>query len=436
MYSVRFQTTSDSGLPPPDLPPGQNWGRLCDLLAREVSPEAGRLLAEPVADPEAGTTHWHVECNSDPVPLARLSEAERAELGGKLDIVIAQIESRIAALHSIGSETSQRTAALLDLIAKVPDESCIWSVDGAPVITCWGRSNVSIARRERAIRGAAIVVEPVLETPMSASVAGPAAARAAIPGVASLSEDGWRRWLWALLAWLLFLLLLAIIYAKLLAACGLVLPTFLGGPTSCPTLAAATDDSALARNDDLRRAIATLQARLAALEPCKDQKPEGSTSEPQKADAPPVDHEVDKSEVDKSKVDKSEVDKRLKEKEISRGVLDVSLAWNGHADLDLHVSCPGGEITYRNRLACNGILDADANSGGSSVSDRPIEHAQWADAPPPGHYRVEVELYDYRGSPSATVPFTVIVREGDNVKTYQGVMTRKGERKAVIEFDR
>src|SRR5882762_2351428 len=85
MYSVIVCTTDDRELPAPELGLGINWERLTDILRREVSPEAADMLAEPIADPARGETHWHVTANADPVPLSALSIPERDALLEKLD---------------------------------------------------------------------------------------------------------------------------------------------------------------------------------------------------------------------------------------------------------------------------------------------------------------------------------------------------------------
>lgn len=419
MYSIRFQTTSDIALPAPDLPVGQSWEQLVDMLTRDVGPDAGRLLAEPIVDAGRRETHWHVECAQDPVPLARLSDDDKAALLDKLAAVRATIQVRISALQNTSSEAAQRMAVVLAQIIEVPNDGCIWSVDGSPVLTCWGRLERQSGQPDRTIRGAAQIVDPkpahepaFSGTPVAAAVAAEAVA----------APQPRPHWLWALLPWLAFLVLLAIIYIKLLAACGLLLPGVLGGRTDCPAFNEAALRPAQVLNDELRRSIANQQARLASLQPCADQGIATAIV--------PYDR---RSEV---LPDTGEVKKRLGEQKVVQGHLDISLAWNGHSDLDLHVMCASAEVAYNSRLACGGNLDRDANNGNFSTVDRPVEHATWGAPPPAGHYRVQVKLYDYRSAPVAAVPFTVVVRDGVTEKSYPGVVTRKGERVLVFEFDK
>src|SRR5271156_6818315 len=104
MYSIRFQTTSDARLPPPDLPAHYTWDRLADLLSREIGPEAARLLAEPVVDASRVETHWHVTADNDPVPLAKLDAEKRTELLEKLEAIRAKAETRAADLEASSGE--------------------------------------------------------------------------------------------------------------------------------------------------------------------------------------------------------------------------------------------------------------------------------------------------------------------------------------------
>jgi hypothetical protein len=120
----------------------------------------------------------------------------------------------------------------------------------------------------------------------------------------------------------------------------------------------------------------------------------------------------------------------------SHGKLDITLSWNGHADLDLHVRCPGGALSYKRdeKHACSGgEFQIDQNHG--EVVNNPVEHISWASEPPPGPYRVEVQLYDYNDAPAGPVPFTVVITDGGISRTYTGTV-KKGESVKAAEFQR
>ncbi|OGO42189.1 MAG: hypothetical protein A2Z04_06465 [Chloroflexi bacterium RBG_16_57_9] len=87
------------------------------------------------------------------------------------------------------------------------------------------------------------------------------------------------------------------------------------------------------------------------------------------------------------------------------------LNWEGHVDLDLHVTEPGGEeIYYNNKTsATGGTLDIDNKC--SNFRYRRPENICWP-APaqggaPKGRYKVEVVRYEDCASGVGAVPFTV-----------------------------
>jgi S1-C subfamily serine protease len=115
-----------------------------------------------------------------------------------------------------------------------------------------------------------------------------------------------------------------------------------------------------------------------------------------------------------------DIDERLDREDAKSGAIEVTLAWDGPADLDLSVTCPSGPtigqtIMFNNKRACGGEHDIDMNAG-TNTSDRPVEHITWADgAAPPGEYKVNVNYYMTHDAPS-TIPYTVEIKVGDNVK--------------------
>jgi hypothetical protein len=100
------------------------------------------------------------------------------------------------------------------------------------------------------------------------------------------------------------------------------------------------------------------------------------------------------------------------------GRLVISLSWDTHADLDLHVVDPTGvEIWKRNINSFEspppgappeapgtphpgGILDFDSNA--ACVPDgRYAENVVYADKPPSGHYVIRVDTYSLCDAPGA-----------------------------------
>jgi hypothetical protein len=256
MYSVRVCTTDDRELPAPELGLGLGWDRLTEILRREVSPGAASLLAEPIAEPARGQTHWHIQANEDPRVVSELDPAEREKVLAvlaKQRSAILKLADRLAA---DGSETNSRLASALRVIVDVPDpDRHIWSVGGQPVLSAWGRSPVT-SREQRATivaRGQAPKTDAVQ---LSGVVTGIAPAfdptKNRTRGGADES-DGFRlrnlnRWrnlpLWLLLA----AILLTILY-RLLPACGIDLPLLRHFSGHCPAGFAPRAESAFTRLD-------------------------------------------------------------------------------------------------------------------------------------------------------------------------------------------
>ena len=75
------------------------------------------------------------------------------------------------------------------------------------------------------------------------------------------------------------------------------------------------------------------------------------------------------------------------------GALIVSLRWDTEADLDLHVTLPGGATIWKGDTTdSGGSLDVDANAS-CVLGGRRQEDIVWKDAPPPGRYAVRVDTF-------------------------------------------
>lgn len=114
--------------------------------------------------------------------------------------------------------------------------------------------------------------------------------------------------------------------------------------------------------------------------------------------------------------------------------VNVSLAWNDRADLDLIVKQPDGQEVYFKpcALATCGTLDADANycdlrTSCTNLKDKPLENISWRGQMPKGRYEVFVSLYSTNraAGESLPVPFTVQVTKDGKPTTYQGVVRRE-----------
>jgi len=489
MYSVRVCTTDDRELPAPELGLGLGWDRLVEILRREISPDAAELLAEPIHDTQ-GKTHWHVAASEDPRPLSALNATEREQLLAVLAerrSAVLKLADRLAAS---ATETNLRIASALRTILDVPDpERHIWSATGRPVLTAWGRSTAEsrerlatiITRGQAAASGVALS-GTVVGVGTVTAVEPPRTDRPGRPfGSWRNSRGGGYGW-WrnSLPLWVLFAVMLLAILYRLLPACSVNFPLLDRIFTRCELRADARAPGELdllrEKNQALRDSIRAAETRVAVREgecaaPVIDNRlgPRGeNTSGPrlgENADGPPVGENTsgplpgenitgpstaenaigpgtDKSTNDPNTAENTsgptakETEERSEREHGTEGKLDVTLAWNGREDLDLHVVCPGGEIWANNRNACGGVLEIDRNSVKDHREDHPVEHVTWVTEPPPGDYQVSVALYDRYELPARDVPFTVVVRDGKDSKAFNGVAKTAKVLETVTQFRR
>jgi hypothetical protein len=107
------------------------------------------------------------------------------------------------------------------------------------------------------------------------------------------------------------------------------------------------------------------------------------------------------------------------------GQVQVTVAWQGSADIDLHVHEPGGEeLSYADRTSSSGgQLDRDANAA-CNASPPTVENVYFAQAPR-GQYRARVHTWSM--CRDGAVPVTLSISVGGRVYSFQHVMTRQHE---------
>jgi hypothetical protein len=135
----------------------------------------------------------------------------------------------------------------------------------------------------------------------------------------------------------------------------------------------------------------------------------------------------------------SEIDKRLAREHARTGELQISLIWDGPADLDLRVFCPSGEEIWfarEHRKHCGGTLDVDMNFI-ERHSQTPVENVFWPQGQAPrGKFRVVVSMFGRCGDARPAIPFQVRVKDGGTERTFSRTITDSSSRVAVTEFTR
>jgi hypothetical protein len=107
------------------------------------------------------------------------------------------------------------------------------------------------------------------------------------------------------------------------------------------------------------------------------------------------------------------------------GQVQVAVAWQGTADIDLHVHEPAGEeLSYAHRTSSSGgQLDRDANAA-CNQSPPTVENVYFSQAPR-GRYRARVHVYSM--CQDGAVPVTLSISVGGRAYSFQHVMTHQNE---------
>lgn len=113
-----------------------------------------------------------------------------------------------------------------------------------------------------------------------------------------------------------------------------------------------------------------------------------------------------------------EMGRRLAAAGAQTGDVQISIAWNGIDDIDLHVQVEplhGGmasRICWMSRMGfCGGMLDVDANASPHQLTRTPVENVFWAKGLAPyGRYTIAVHNFrSWSGQGSTSVEVAVLV---------------------------
>ena len=138
-----------------------------------------------------------------------------------------------------------------------------------------------------------------------------------------------------------------------------------------------------------------------------------------------------------------ELGRRLAAAGAQTGDVQISIAWEGINDIDVHVQVEpfqGGRasrICWMNRQGlCGGMLDVDANASPFMLNQRPVENIFWAKGQAPyGRYTVAVHHFrSWTGQFSTPVEVAVLV-DGE-LKRFYPVATYGQHLTTVYSFER
>jgi len=421
--TTKLTETPRQGLDAVNPKLNQQYEQLVDLLARRLGPDHARLFAEPV--PVALTRSglpglaWFANGDGEARPVTQLNPEQADVLrrtAAKLTVEVAAFADTLSG----EGEASRDLARLLRDALVTPDDDHLWSLDGQPVLVAWGyrraQTDGVVTERGGAITASVTSPAATAARPQSETLAPSQPAAAAPPvqpplGMGPISRRG--RGLTPVL-WLLFAVLSAIFGDRLLQACAVGgdgwpfwLKSFL--PDHCPAPSILVDSGEASQ----RAAIQATEAELHAAELALTRRAlscEASCPLPQRA------------AIEAPRAIPADVERRLERIERGRN-LELTLAWDGPADLDLQVICPDQtRIHFDRRMACGGRLVADQNSGGGARESRPIEHVIWDETPSPeGTFGIAVSLYGRHGDARPAIPFQIVLsRHGQIVREQAG----------------
>ena len=123
---------------------------------------------------------------------------------------------------------------------------------------------------------------------------------------------------------------------------------------------------------------------------------------------------------------------RTAEKVGNNGALKVTLLWNFHADIDLHVKQPNGKVIYykeKKDTSTGGYLDVDNREGGNGAA----ENIFWNE-PPTGQYMVALNYYgkSQSGKAESGTCTIVVFQEGREPVAYNVNMSTLNEFKNIV----
>jgi hypothetical protein len=496
---TKVAETSRRGLEPVNPKLAGQYDQIVALLTRRLGPDHAFLFAEPVplggAAAGAADTAWYCKGTGTARPLSDLPPAEAAAVQAKFAQLLHDIETLAEEMQSEGDASRELGRLLKDALV-VPDAGRVWAVDGRPVLVDWGnrpQAGGAISARGRggllaAIGGAGTPARsaarvssapPDEGTPETEPAGGTNGSRPPdAPLVAPAPRRG--RWLARAALWIVFAALTLASAARLLEACALgpLWPAFVRNllPSECASASAApgamaANDAVRSLDEQIRRHEIALGAKAAKCaidcRPVQEVKKETPPPPPPKNIEPPKKDEVKieppkreepivlppvKEEkkvapvvpvVPDRKTDVvvgptvAEVDRRAAS--FDRGRVEVTLAWDGPADLDLRVTCPDRkEIFFRETSNCGGrLVSRDLGVGGGKANSRQVEHISWTGQPDPtGTYTVRAQLFKRYSETRPAIPYTVVLRlDGNVVQQQAGQLSNDGQIETAFTFN-
>ncbi|MDR2821309.1 MAG: hypothetical protein LBB60_12365 [Desulfovibrio sp.] len=117
---------------------GDSYHQITELVRARLGNEYALLFAEPSLAANGKTIDWYTPLQGAPLRIIDLGQNEAEELAARAANMGQAIKKLAEELKSLGGETNMLRGAMLELAVNYAADSCIYSVNGNPVLTCWG----------------------------------------------------------------------------------------------------------------------------------------------------------------------------------------------------------------------------------------------------------------------------------------------------------
>lgn len=122
------------------------------------------------------------------------------------------------------------------------------------------------------------------------------------------------------------------------------------------------------------------------------------------------------------------------------GPVQITVAWNSDADLDVYVIDPGEEtVSFQRREGASGARMDQAARGACAESEGAstarVENVYWSQRPPPGEYRVELHYLFECDTDAGLTTATVSVAVGGRTIGAYNLSLTPTNRETVVRFE-
>ncbi|WP_135077378.1 hypothetical protein [Terasakiella sp. SH-1] len=447
---------------------------LRDVLEKEAGVEISDLFARPSHDEEAQRIDWY--CPKGAVKkYTEIVDAEEKRLfEEELHKKVSKVTVLIERFENSEVDNERALAEFLDEALKIPSREYIYSVDGKPVFAAWGFEGRAADEIEDLSQYADLKVDDQHSRIDGGEDGDERPTDRVSEEEGRDDEDEWakgkeirakytgpkaRCW-WCCLLLPLLLFLLGLFIGRVLCFCFLTdFQSILSGQgslNSCIQQSVTVEVPPIEGpeppgRDAPRNEIEVPDPPIMDPDPrLEDPGPPFQDTEPPLEDPEPP---LEEALLKEKETIENEIDDRREREGGKVGQITVSLSWDTKDDLDLYIACPAvpdpsllavlaetvlgvsetRTIYYGSLTACGGTLDVDMNY--KSVEDSPVENVTFPDRPDvPGTYTVYVSNNGDRDPVGQEIPFSLIVKKGDDTDLVQGVIDKAGRKVEVTSF--